>query len=34
MYGYENGKNIHFICLISAAVTYKGWHRQSDRLSS
>ena len=38
--GYKNScffhgcKNIRLICLISAAVTYKDYHSQSDRLSS
>ena len=30
---FFHGKNIHLVCLISAAVTYKGYHNQSDRLS-
>ena len=30
----KNSKNIHLICLISAAATYKGYYSQSDRLVS
>ena len=31
---FHDCKNIQLICLISAAVTYKDYHSQSDRLNS